>query len=87
MPDNIMMNCECYSKKLNKCSKTFNGKCIENQCQVYRLLHTLFSIKAYCLSKKEAENVNSLYDAKMSGLYLASRVILLIIDYQLKENK
>ena len=40
----------------------------------------LDEIEKYCISKKDIENINSLYDAKMSGLYLATRAILNIIN-------
>lgn len=45
-------------------------------CKVDEYKQTLAEIKEMCNSVKNIENVNSLYDAKLSGMYLKSRQIL-----------
>ena len=55
--------------------------------QLEQLGQTLTEIKEMCNSVKNIENVNSLYDAKLSGMYLKSKQILQKISECEVENE
>ena len=45
-------------------------------CKVDEYKQTLAEIKEICNSVENIENINSLYDAKLSGMYLQAHKIL-----------
>lgn len=45
-----------------------------------KLKKTLEEIRDLCNSVEKVENVNSLYDAKLNGMYLQAKIILQKID-------
>lgn len=68
----------------NKQMKCIKGKsclhCGSNYCrfvdELDQLKKTLTEIKEICNSVENIENINSLYDAKLSGMYLQAHKIL-----------
>lgn len=71
-----------YKSKKQECERLKNGSGFWGrttsrlQDKNNQLKQTLAEIKEMCSSVKDVENVNSLYDAKQSGMYLQARKIL-----------
>ena len=71
--------CEELKEDRERWKSNFNGKvsAIEGLLhQLDQLKQTLAEIKEICNSVENIENVNSLYDAKLSGMYLQANKIL-----------
>ena len=71
--------CERLKEDIERWKSNFNGKvsAIEELLQqLDQLKKTLTEIKEICNSVENIENINSLYDAKLSGMYLQAHKIL-----------
>ena len=62
-----------------------NGKAHSNSLELDQLKQTLTEIKGMCNSVENIENVKSLYDAALSGMYLQANKILKKISEVISE--
>ena len=85
----------CYYKQLKakeqECEELqnkfleLNGKAHSNSLELDQLKQTLTEIKEMCNSVENIENVKSLYDAALSGMYLQANKILKKISEVISE--
>lgn len=84
--DNIEGLKEQLTRKTQECEiKTLEIEGIKKQIDQLKASkeqaeQKLEKIRQFCAKAKDVENINDMYTAKLSGLYLKSRQILQIID-------
>ena len=75
-------------KEMEICYKSNLKLCKQQEKQINKLATTIEKIKEICNSVENIENINSLYDAKLSGMYLqAKKILQKIIECEVKSNK
>ena len=90
--------CEELKKDLTDLSKiidckngtilTFKEQLDQLNAENEKLKQTLAEIKEICNSVENIENINSLYDAKLSGMYLqANKILQKISECEVRDDK